>query len=56
MKRSRTANKRWKKVHARRLARRRGYRKMVVGYGGMVLAVLYAREAWGWELAAQEAV
>lgn len=44
MARSRTANKRWKKVHTRRLARRRGYRKLIVGYGGSCRGIVLDKE------------
>ena len=36
MARSRTGNKRWKKTYSRRLARRRGYRKTIHGWGDFV--------------------
>lgn len=40
MARSRTSGKRSKKVRSRRLARRRGYRKMIRGWGGVIKGIV----------------
>lgn len=40
MARSRSAGKRWKKTYSRRVARRRGYRKTVLGWGGVIKGIV----------------